>query len=74
MLKKLKRKLIMAMFDVNSLEAEVQAELAADKCRERAFFAKNKKFVDLWHDIADNIEAKYLSGQPWLRTYDGKFE
>lgn len=47
---------------------------AADKCRERARFAKNEKFVDLWHDIADKIEAKYLVGQPWLRTYDGKFE
>lgn len=45
---------------------------AVDKCRERAYFAKNPKFVDLWHDIADKLEAKYLAGQPWLRTHDGK--
>ena len=30
MLNKLKRKLMMAMFDVNSIEAEVQAELATN--------------------------------------------
>ena len=47
---------------------------AIDKCRERAYFAKNQKFVDLWHDIADKLEAKYLAGQPRLRTHDGKLQ
>ena len=45
---------------------------AVNKCRDRAYFAKNPKFVNLWHDVADKLEAKYLAGQPWLNTYDGK--
>lgn len=45
---------------------------AIDKCRERAHLAKNQKFVDFWNETADKLEAKYLAGQPWLRTYDGK--
>lgn len=43
-----------------------------EACRTIAYFANNKKFVDLWTKIADDLEVKYLSGQPWLRTYDGK--
>lgn len=43
-------------------------------CRTVAYFAKNKKFSALWTKIADELEAKYLSGQPWLRTYDGTVE
>lgn len=47
---------------------------AEDKCRDTAWFAKNEKFKELWHAIADKIENKYLIGQPWLRTYDGKLK
>ena len=49
-----------------------EAIRAADKCRDAAFFAKNPAFQNLWHDIADKLEAKYCVGQPWLRTYDGR--
>lgn len=45
-----------------------------EACRTVAYFAKNKKFSALWTKIADELEAKYLSGQPWLRTYDGTVE
>ena len=43
-----------------------------DKCRETAYKAKNRWFQDYWHGVADDLEAKYVFGQPWLRTYDGK--
>ena len=47
---------------------------AVNKCRERAYFAKNQRFVDFWNETADKLEAKYLAGQPWLRTHDGKLQ
>jgi len=43
-----------------------------DKCRETAYNANNEWFKDYWHKVADDIESKYVFGQPWLRTYDGK--
>jgi hypothetical protein len=43
-----------------------------DKCRETAYNANNEWFKDYWHKVADDLEAKYVFGQPWLRTYDGK--
>lgn len=45
-----------------------------EACRTAAYFARNKKFATLWTKIADDLEVKYLSGQPWLRTYDGTVE
>ena len=56
------------------MKNSVWAINAVDKCRERAYFSKNKKFSALWTKIADELEVKYLSGQPWLRTYDGKLK
>lgn len=47
---------------------------SVDNCRKAGYFAKNKQISDLWYKIADELEAKYLSGQPWLRTYDGKLK
>lgn len=44
---------------------------AEDKCLDAAYRAKNEKFKQLWYDVANEIEKKYLVGQPWLRTYDG---
>lgn len=43
-----------------------------DKCREIAYNAKNEWFQAYWYSVADDLEAKYVFGQPWLRTYDGK--
>jgi len=43
-----------------------------DKCREIAYNANNDWFKDYWHKVADELESKYVFGQPWLRTYDGK--
>ena len=43
-----------------------------DKCRETAYNANNKWFEEYWYKVADELEAKYVVGQPWLRTYDGK--
>jgi hypothetical protein len=43
-----------------------------DKCRETAYNANNKWFEEYWYKVADELEAKYIGGQPWLRTYDGK--
>jgi hypothetical protein len=43
-----------------------------DKCRETAYKAKSEWFQAYWHGVADDLEAKYVFGQPWLRTYDGK--
>lgn len=47
---------------------------SVNKCRECAYFAKNKNISDVWNKIADQLELKYLSGQPWLLTYDGKLK
>lgn len=47
---------------------------AEDNCRDAADYAQNEKFKELWHNIADKIEEKYLGGQPWLRTHDGKLK
>lgn len=47
---------------------------AIDNCRTAAYFAKNKKFSELWTDIADRLEVRYIITQPWLRTYDGVIE
>lgn len=43
-----------------------------DKCRQTAYNANSEWFKDYWNKVADELEAKYLVGQPWLRTYDGK--
>jgi hypothetical protein len=43
-----------------------------DKCREIAYKAKSEWFQEYWYKVADDLEAKYVFGQPWLRTYDGK--
>ena len=43
-----------------------------DKCREIAYKAKSEWFKAYWHGVADDLESKYVFGQPWLRTYDGK--
>ena len=43
-----------------------------DKCRETAYNANNKWFEEYWYKVAEDLEAKYVVGQPWLRTYDGK--
>lgn len=51
-----------------------QAINKVDSCLTAAYFAKNEKFIALWTRIAEELEAKYLSGQPWLRTYDGTVE
>lgn len=50
----------------------VWAANAEEKCLDAAYFAKNQKFKELWYSIAEKIEEKYLTGQPWLRTYDGE--
>ena len=36
--------------------------------------AQNPKFRKLWDDVANDLFAKLGSGQPWLRTYDGKLK
>ena len=43
-----------------------------DKCRQIAYNAKSEWFQEYWYKVADDLEAKYVFGQPWLRTYDGK--
>lgn len=43
-----------------------------DKCRQTAYYAKSEWAQEYWHKVADDLEAKYVFGQPWLRTYDGK--
>lgn len=43
-----------------------------DKCRQTAYYAKSEWAKEYWHKVADDLEAKYVFGQPWLRTYDGK--
>lgn len=43
-----------------------------DKCRETAYKAKSEWFQAYWHGVADDLETKYVFGQPWLRTHDGK--
>lgn len=45
---------------------------AIDKCRQAAYNCKNEWFQGYWHGVADDLESKYVFGQPWLRTYDGK--
>lgn len=47
---------------------------AEDKCLDAAYRAKNDKFKELWYNVANKIEEKYIIGQPWLRTYDGKLK
>jgi hypothetical protein len=47
---------------------------AVGKCRQAGYFAKNKAISAQWYAVADELEVKYLAGQPWLRTYDGKFK
>lgn len=46
----------------------------ANKMRDTAYHAKNEKFAALWHEKADDLERKYLAGEPWLRTHDGKLQ
>ena len=43
-----------------------------DKCRQIAYNAKSEWFQEYWYKVADELEARYVLGQPWLRTYDGK--
>ena len=52
----------------------VTATNAANKMRDTAYYARNEKFRDLWHDKAYQLEQKYLAGQPWLSTFDGKLQ
>lgn len=47
---------------------------AVDKCRRSGYLAKHKAISDRWYAVADELEVKYLGGQPWLRTYDGKLK
>lgn len=37
-----------------------------DKCRQASYNANNEWFKDYWHKVADDLEAKYVVGQPWL--------
>jgi hypothetical protein len=43
-----------------------------DKCRQLAYFAKSVWAREYWCEVADELELKWCSGQPWLRTFDGK--
>ena len=49
-----------------------QALTAIDKMRECADRATNQWFKDYWNNAAEELGRKYLTAQPWLRTYDGK--
>lgn len=57
-----------------NMQDVIWAANAVNKLRRLASVAKNQKFVDFWNETADKLEVKYLTGQPWLRTYDGKLQ
>ena len=47
---------------------------AIDNCHHAGYLAKNEAISYLWHKIADELHTKYIVGQVWLRTYDGKLK
>lgn len=51
-----------------------QALTAIDKLRLAGDRAENLALKEYWYNAAEKLGQKYLVGQPWLRTYDGKLK
>jgi len=51
-----------------------QALTTIDKFRAAGDRAANQWFKEYWYKAAEELGQKYLVGQPWLRTYDGKLK